>query len=171
MHFRKVNARLTPVSVNQVRNLLKQIQTQLPNLVQLSPKERQQLNKMNDKRFSFVEKTVGYAKDNPDLYPSYLPQNSLETDLDNFKDLRAFLWLMEPLCEAVRDSMMQCGHQAITGALRTYHNVKQAAQMNVPGVDTIYADLAREFVYSSFTAEELAEEDPDATPADEGTAV
>jgi hypothetical protein len=48
------------------------LSTSQPFVIALTPQERQSTLKMGDKNRAFVEKARDYARDNPNLVPSFL---------------------------------------------------------------------------------------------------
>lgn len=61
-----------------------------PYALALTPAERQTLPKMGERTISFVEKAFDFAKQNPDLLPSYLNVERFGAD---FSDARG-LWIL-----------------------------------------------------------------------------
>jgi hypothetical protein len=57
-------------------------------LLALTPSERHELPKMGDKTLAFVEKALDYARQYPQLCPSYLKITEFETDMKDAIGLR-----------------------------------------------------------------------------------
>lgn len=116
-----------------------------PKLISLSPEQRKQIPKMNDKTVPFVEKTLDYATSNPDFTPAYIDIPNLKIDLDAVGTLTALKRPLEQLLSTLSDSIMLSGSEAYVAGLAYYNSVKQAAKMNVPGAKDIYNDLKKRF--------------------------
>ncbi|MDO1446838.1 hypothetical protein Q0590_11275 [Rhodocytophaga aerolata] len=116
-----------------------------PYLIALTPEERKQLPKMSDKTVPFVEKTLDYAKSNPQFAPSYMSIPELKIDIDAVYTLTQLARPIDQLREGLGDTMMLAGSEAYIAALAYYNSVKQAAKMNVPGARAIYDDLSKRF--------------------------
>lgn len=116
-----------------------------PYLIALTPEERKQLPKMSDKTVPFVEKTLDYAKSNPQFAPAYMSIPELKIDIDAVYTLTQVARPIDQLREGLSDTMMLAGSEAYIAALAYYNSVKQAAKMNVPGARAIYDDLSKRF--------------------------
>ncbi len=116
-----------------------------PYLIALTPEERKQLPKMSDKTVPFVEKTLDYAKSNPQFAPAYMSIPELKIDIDAVHTLTQLARPIDQLREGLGDTMMLAGSEAYIAALAYYNSVKQAAKMNVPGARAIYDDLSKRF--------------------------
>lgn len=148
MAYQNLQAEVTEERKTQILDLIKQIQDQLPFLVNLSKDERETIFKMGDKSVAFVEKALEYAKMNPHLVPPYADIPELERDLALAKQLQPIFLQLKTLFEAVSDTYMAAGSEAMTAATSFYNSVKNAAKSNVPGTDAIYDDLKKRFVKS-----------------------
>lgn len=125
--------------LGEVREILK------PYLVALTPDQRRELPKMGDKSLSFVQKTLGYIRSNPEFAPPFLNVEELSIDTVGAFDLQEVLQLLDPLCADVNDTELLCGSEAYMAALVYYNSVKQAAKLNQPAAKAIYEDLKQRF--------------------------
>jgi hypothetical protein len=116
-----------------------------PYLIALTPEERKQLPKMSDKTVPFVEKTLDYAKSNPQFAPAYMSIPELKIDIEAVYTLTQVARPLDQLREGLSDTTMLAGSEAYIAALAYYNSVKQAAKMNVPGARAIYDDLSKRF--------------------------
>ncbi|HRI47048.1 MAG TPA: hypothetical protein PK559_08095 [Ignavibacteriaceae bacterium] len=148
MAYQNLQAEVTEERKTQILDLIKQIQNQLPFLVNLSKDERETIFKMGDKSVAFVEKALEYAKMNPHLVPPYADIPELEQDLALAKQLQPIFLQLKTLFESVSDTYMAAGSEAMTAVTSFYNSVKNAAKSNVPGTDAIYDDLKKRFVKS-----------------------
>jgi hypothetical protein len=116
-----------------------------PYLRALTPEERQGLIKMKEHTIPFVQKTVVYARTQPQFALPFLEPEELEKDVNAVAGLTPLFYLAEQLCSNLDDTMLLCGSEAYLMALGYYHSVKQAARMNVPAARAIYDDLQQRF--------------------------
>lgn len=116
-----------------------------PHLVSLSPQDRHELPKMGDKTVAFVQKAYEYGARNRELAPAYLDVEAMDLDVKAIGLLREFAQELEPLNEALGDSLTLSGSEAYQGALLFYGAVKAAAKAKAPKAETIYQDLSTRF--------------------------
>ena len=116
-----------------------------PFLVQLTPKERKSLLKMNDKRYTFVKKAITYGRQYPKVVPSYLDFNELEKDVALYDDLTDVVRALKPFLEMLEDTGIAVSGESYRGALAIYHNAEQGRHHDLQGADTIYEDLRKLF--------------------------
>lgn len=79
------------------------------------------------------------------LCPPYLNVSEFRKDYNLGMAFAAVLQTSSPLQEGLEDTAGAVGNEAYKSALVFYHAVQQAAQLNVPGADTIADDLAQRF--------------------------
>jgi hypothetical protein len=104
-----------------------------------------ELPKLGPKNVSFVQKSLEYAKQYPDLIPTYLKVEDYSIDLSDFNYLRLLEECVQPLLDAITDSKTLSGSEAYQAALMFYRNVKNAAVDNVLNSKSVYADLSERF--------------------------
>jgi hypothetical protein len=116
-----------------------------PHLRSLTPQDRHELPKMGDKTMGFVQKAYEYGVRHSELAPGYLDFQAMELDVKAVELLRELSMSLEPLNEALADSLTLSGSEAYQGALLFYGNVKAAAKAKAPGAAAIYEDLSSRF--------------------------
>lgn len=116
-----------------------------PHLMSLTPQDRQELPKMGDRTIGFVQKAYEYGTRHSELAPGFLDFQALETDVKAVELLRELSMSLDPLNEALSDSLTLSGSEAYQGALLFYGNVKAAAKAKAPGAAAIYDDLSSRF--------------------------
>lgn len=116
-----------------------------PYLLSLTPNERMSMLKMGEKNLSFVEKSGELAANNPSLRPAYLDMDEFNIDVVDALGLRTLLNKLQQVTTSVDDTMMIAGGEAYNAALVFYASVKTAAEKNVPGAKTVYAELKKRF--------------------------
>jgi hypothetical protein len=141
-----VSIQMAAADLKKIMDAFKTIESTLkPYLIALTPEERKQLPKMSDKTVPFVEKTLDYARSNPQFAPAYMSIPELKIDIEAVYTLTQIARPLDQLGEGISDTMMLAGSEAYIAALAYYNSVKQAAKMNVPGARAIYDDLSKRF--------------------------
>jgi hypothetical protein len=116
-----------------------------PHLATISAQDRQELPKMGDKTLAFVQKAYEYGSRNPELAPAYLDFEAMEIDVRAVELLRELAQSLNPIHEALSDSLFLSGSEAYQGALLFYGSVKAAAKAKAPKAGSIYDDLSTRF--------------------------
>jgi hypothetical protein len=117
----------------------------LPFLVNLTKDEKRGLQSLSPGNEPFVTKALTYAEANAGLVPPYLNVPEFRKDYNLAVALQALLQVASPLQESMEDTAAAVGHEAYQAALTFYASVQKAAELNVPGADTIADDLAQRF--------------------------
>ena len=113
--------------------------------VTLTAGERSRLYKMGDKSEAFVEKTVRYTGEHPELVPGFLDAAELASDLGAARALEGVAQRAAQLEALARDTATVAGSEAQTAALVFYRAVRAAARVGAPAAETVYADLRERF--------------------------
>lgn len=135
-----VNAKLADV-VNQLR----------PYLIALTNAERQELPKMSDGTFPFVQKCLSYCQSNPEFCPPFADIDGLFADMKVYDQLIPLYRNIFQLENKMNDTVMQAGAESYVCALSYYNSVKYAARMDAPGAKAIADDLSKRFVRAAKT--------------------
>jgi hypothetical protein len=117
----------------------------MPYLKTLAAAERMELPKMGDKTVGFVQKTLEYCRETPELVPSFLNVADFEADLRAFETLRSLYQPVLQINDALADTFVLAGSEAYTAALIFYNATKNAVKSKVPKAETIYSDLSARF--------------------------
>jgi hypothetical protein len=83
--------------------------------------ERMELPKMGDKTIGFVQKTLEYSWENPELVPSFLNVVDFEADLRGFETFRSLYQPVLQIADALSDTMLLTGSEPYTAALIFYN--------------------------------------------------
>jgi hypothetical protein len=116
-----------------------------PFMRALTPAERQELPKMDEKTISFVEKAYDFAQKNPNLASPYLDINAFGVDFADAHGLWTLLNTVQQLKENIDDTEMTAGSEAYQAALVFYKSVKMAAAQDIPGAKAVYEELKTRF--------------------------
>lgn len=141
-----VSIQMSPEKLQLVQSSLQTIQEAFDGqLIVLSPDERRQLPKINERNLPFVEKVMEYCVSTPQFAPPYLNIAELKIDLTAVKNLTSILRSFEQLYLMLNDTVMLSGSEAYMAALTYYQAVKQAVKLHVPGAEAVYNDLSVRF--------------------------
>lgn len=121
------------------------IRANLPKLITLSADDRTILPKMGGKTVWFVNKALGYAKQNPKIVPQYLDMGEFAKDVAAVNDLFEVLAPIQKLAEELDDTILLAGSEAYMAALAFYSALKGAIKAGEPGLKNIYDELSARF--------------------------
>lgn len=122
-----------------------QIRQLLPFLLATTPADRQKGFKLGDGTLPFLQKSLKYANQNPQLVPNYVMVPEWSTDTLLATDLDEILQALLPVIQNITDTYQEAGVEALSAALSFYKAVKLAAANGVPGAQAIYDDLSSQF--------------------------
>ncbi len=142
MPYANLSNTLSPADLTAILAKLNDIKTLLSFLINLTKDERRGLQSLSSGNEPFVTKALTYAEANAGLVPPYLNVPEFRKDYNLALALQTLLQTSTPLQESMEDTAAAVGHEAYKAALTFYGAVQQAAQLNVPGADTI-ADVGR----------------------------
>ncbi|MGE0078008.1 MAG: hypothetical protein AB7S48_09130 [Bacteroidales bacterium] len=145
----RISIAINPEASANITAAITTIEQNLPTLINLTKDERHQLPKMGDKTIAFVSKNLEYAKQNPQIVPSFLDLAEFEKDVNAVNSLNKVLIPLQQLIEKLDDTTLLSGSEAYSAALIFYNAVKGAAKAGVPGMKTIYDDLHARFAIKS----------------------
>lgn len=142
MIVNRISITVTNAQKTNVTQMVADIALETRNLqVPMSKAEIKPLPKIADGRIPFVEKVAQYAVSNPEFLPPFANVPEFQTDFKAFKDLREIVRPMRQVLDGLENSMYVSGSEAYEFARDYYKMVKHAAEMGVPGAQTIYDDL------------------------------
>ena len=124
MSYSNISATLTSEQIAQIETQLDSLTSTLSFLVNLSPQERLRLRKMGNKRNSFVQEVIDIVRTNRGSLPVDFNPQELERDYQLFQDLQRLLIKFRPLTEALEDTAMAVGSEAMQAADETYGVLK-----------------------------------------------
>lgn len=118
---------------------LETFDAKLPFLLGLTPKDRQELQKMGDTRRAFVEQTVSVAAQNPQVFPASFDQAEFQKDMALYLQLAPIMDAIQIRFSKVSDTMMAVGSDLYDSALEAYSYIKAAGKSQ--GLDSLRAQL------------------------------
>ncbi|MDX1939070.1 MAG: hypothetical protein SFU99_00880 [Saprospiraceae bacterium] len=141
----QISVILTDEAMREIMDAIAVMQRNLPFLINMTLDERRTHLKMGDRSFPFVGKSLDYSKSNDHLVPPFLNVTEFDKDMMLISKLNIIERPLLSLTEGISDTKLRAGSEAYSAALLFYQAVKLAAQMNIPGVKTIYEDLRARF--------------------------
>ena len=140
----QVSEVLSADAVRRILNAIGVIQQQLPFLVILSPEERKGILKLGPKSVKFVSSVKQMAQANPGMVPPAYDAPEFVRDVVLGEALDEFAPQLSQLAEAVSDTRMVAGSEAMTTALLLY-GVFKGGRKVVPGLDGAVAEMGARF--------------------------
>ncbi len=141
-----VSFNIPEADLTEIRAAIEVLMTKLlPLLKTLSPEERMEMPKMGDKTVSFVQKTLEYCRQNPDLAPPFLNLDELAKDVAAVVLLRSLFQPLSQINDGLSDTMMLSGSEAYSGSLMFYNSSRNAMKSKIQKAETIYNDLQARF--------------------------
>lgn len=141
----QISVILSEKDMKEIMDAIAVIQRKLPFLINMTLEERRTHLKMGDRSFPFVGKSLDYSKSNDFLVPPFLEVNEFDKDMILISQLTQIERPLLGITEGISDTKLRAGSEAYSAALLFYQAVKLAAQMNIPGVKSIYEDLRERF--------------------------
>ena len=115
-----------------------------PFAVNLTPKERKKLYKLGPGSVGFTQTCLDAALNYPGIIPSDFSILELRKDVNLFTDLEDVSSHHARYFEALDDTRLAVGSEAMKQALRVYELFKSSAK-NDASLNTIVAQMARRF--------------------------
>lgn len=141
----QISVVLSDEDMDEIMDAIAVLQRKLPFLINMTLDERRTHLKMGDRSFPFVGKSLDYSKSNDHLVPPFLNVTEFDKDMTLIARLTKIERPLLSLTEGISDTKLRAGSEAYSAALLFYQAVKLAAQMNIPGVKSIYEDLRARF--------------------------
>jgi hypothetical protein len=147
MQDNRIDAALSETDRAAVLAAIETIKTKLPFLIDLTPKERQELPKMGDKTQAFVFGVANLVSNDGSFLPRNFDEAVFAKDVALVKALQGIRQELLRLAELVDDTAVAVGSEAYVAALVAY----RAAQENGrgEGLDELLDELGRRFAKAS----------------------
>jgi hypothetical protein len=126
-------------------------------VVNLSPEERQQYGRINDRTENWVVKVKDYMVQKPELIPFYIDQEEHMNDIEARDTMKPFQRRINSIKESFDDTSKLLSHDIYNTSIAYYRNMKIISQQDIPGTTTIYEDLRSQFPGRPSTVPEEAE--------------
>ena len=141
----KISAEITSEQLAEFKKDIEALKAKYPWLISLTPEERNSSLRIGDKSYTLVAKTLEYIEAHPEYLPSYVSVAELKKDFKLWGDLNTMLRTSALLTDAISDTAIQAGNEAMEAAIAFYNSVREAAKRNAPEAQTIYDDLKARF--------------------------
>ncbi len=141
----RINLTATAAQITAVKTALQTINTNLPFLIGLTKKERDELPSMDVNNKVFTEDALNGVVNNPGFAPNFINITSMQNDLTLFNQLEELLLITSQLCEKIEDTRLLAGSEAYDAARYIYRNVQSQADAGIPGADTLANKLAERY--------------------------
>ncbi len=142
MSLKEFSLEVTTETENQVIQHLKEVESLLPFLVDLSVEERIRLAKMSRKNVDFVDRGLLHAKNHPQYVSPFIDAD----DLAKAVALRDYLYRvnsqLRTLYDNLKDTIMLVESETYAAARVFYKSVKAAAREGGADAERIARDLA-----------------------------
>lgn len=162
MSSNRIDARLTPEQRTAVLAAVGTIRTNLPFLTGLSNEERRELNKLGDRSHAFAHAAYTVAQQNPGILPASFPLDAFRDDLALFDDLAEAYFAVQQLHEAISDTRLLAGSEAMAAARAVYYFVK--GQPDGDRLDQAARELGLRFARPRRPAPDAPPEAPPSAP-------
>jgi len=144
----KVSATLEDATARSVLDTLKQVETQLPFLINLSEEEKRRMVRIGDGVMPFLVKCLEIAKQNDDFLPRAFDVSEMEKDVNLYRQLIPVYQAMQLLCVKMEDTISELRSEAYASALVIYGSAKNS-RIGTAGLGDLVDDLATRFARRS----------------------
>lgn len=143
--MKKSEAYINESKLDYLMNLLNQINIQLPFLTNLSPEERKKNYRKGENQFSYIRKTINYAKQHPYNNPSFIEISTVATQLETAERMMELTKKAKELYERLNDTTHEVYQELYDTTRVLYMNYNMMAKMNKKGLEEIVEDLKQHF--------------------------
>jgi late competence protein required for DNA uptake (superfamily II DNA/RNA helicase) len=128
MSYNNISESLSVDQKAAFNSAVQDIKASLPFLINLTATERKKLRKTGAKRLSYITDIYNATLANPLSMPASINIAEFGKDVTLFKDMNELMNYLKPLYEAMEDTLLAVGSEAIAGADEAYAHLKLAAQ-------------------------------------------
>jgi hypothetical protein len=140
----RISASLTAEEKSAIKQKLNEIKSALSFIVSLTSKERGRLVKMGAKSVQFVQLALKVAQEHPEIIPGNFSIDEFAKDVALSSDLMEIELVSTPLANAISDTLMLVGCDAMEQANRVYELVKSSAKSD-PALNEAKKQLAERY--------------------------
>jgi len=141
----RINTVATAAQIAGAKAALQNFGANLPFLIGLTKKERDDLVGIDVDNKAYVEDALNSGINNPAVVPSFASIPNMQLDLTLFNQLDELKLLINQLLERVEDTQLLAASEALNTSKFIYGGAKAAAEAGVPGADAIVALLSKRF--------------------------
>jgi hypothetical protein len=139
-----VSATISPEAKAEILGKLGEVRQRLDFLKSLDRGEIQALVKVGNGFAPFLEKAYRAVNDHPDIMPRLFDLGEFNNDYLLFKDLTDIGEQLKSLSEAVQNTLLAVGSDAMVGALEIYAAIKSGSD-RVPGLKVASGEMMEFF--------------------------
>ncbi len=140
----RISETLAASAITAIVAAIATIRENLKFLVALSPEQRKTMLKLGPKSARFVADVRKLAAAHPELVPSAIDFPEFAKDADMIEVLGQFQPELTQVSEAVEDTLMVAGSEALSSALVLY-GILQSSARAIPGLDDTMKELGKRF--------------------------
>jgi hypothetical protein len=120
MSTNRISATLSDEDFKVITDAFNLIESKLSFLIDLTAVERKRMMRLGDKSWSFVEKCIELARQNPGFLPRDFDIDEMARDFDLFKKLTAIMTRHTQIAEKIEDTSIAAGSEALSDAFDVY---------------------------------------------------
>ena len=139
----RIDVVVTPENKENIFQALKSIKEGMTYLIKLSEDDRKSIQKIDDGRKPFVQKSLEHALKNMDLDPGSELLKEAGKDIDLYSFLASVENELHQMLEMVTDTKQVAGSEAYEVARFIYMKAKMNVKMGIPGSQAIVDELCK----------------------------
>jgi len=139
----RIDVVVTPENKENIFQALKSIKEGMSYLIKLSEDDRKSIQKIDDGRKPFVQKSLELALKNMDLDPGSELLKEAGKDIDLYSFLASVENELHQMLEMVTDTKQVAGSEAYEVARFIYMKAKMNVKMGIPGSQAIVDELCK----------------------------
>jgi hypothetical protein len=156
MSYGNISAILEDGTFQNIKTGVKNIEVQMPFLVNLSGDEVHQLFKLGNKSAGFVQDALHCSINFPEVLSRGFDQEEFKRDATLFLQLSELQQVVRSLSEKLDDTVMAVGSESMNQALKVYAYA-QTAEKSTPGLKTVVETMGERFKQKSAKTVEVSE--------------
>lgn len=145
MNKTEISHEMTTEEYERMAQSIRSLDAELGFAINLTNEQRKRFNHMGDKSVAFVEKTLDYSQNRPDMVPPCSDIAIFRRDYELASKLRTLVEMAQPVIQKMIDSYQLVSANTFSSALKFYKYIQAAVASGVPGSTTISLDLGKRF--------------------------
>ncbi len=141
----KIDASMNEAKLHYLFGVLNQVKSQLPFLITLTPEERKKLYRKGENQFTYIRKTVHYAKTNSYHNPKFIDINDLENKLETAERMKMLTDKAGEIYEAINDTTHLLYQELYETSRLLYMNYRMIAKTDNKVMEEVINDLKQHF--------------------------
>lgn len=141
----KIDASMNDAKLRYLFGVLHQIRTQLPFLITLTPEERKKLYRKGENQFTYIKKTVHYARTHSYHNPKFVDINDLEMRMETAERMKMLTDKAAELFESINDTTHLMYQELYETSRLLYMNYRMIAKTDNKIMGEVIEDLKQHF--------------------------